>query len=216
MIRILLVEDHASFAQALAGMAEMEQDLEVVGQVGRGEDALTLATGADVAVIDLDLPGMAGVATIAALRERHSDLGCVVLTALTDDVELGRAVEAGAAGVLHKSVSMAHLFGVVRAVARGENTLAPADSARWLRALAADREAGWRARLAADALSPREHEVLAALARGERLPGIARSMAISAGTVQTHIRNIRQKLGVSSQLEAVVEAYRLGLIDRPG
>ena len=216
MIRIVLVEDHASFGQALAGMAAMEPDLEVVGQVGRGEDALTSATGADIAVVDLDLPGMAGVATIAALRERHPGLGCVVLTALTDEVELGRAVEAGAAGVLHKSVSMADLFRVVRAVAAGENTLDPADSARWLRALADDREAGWRARVAADALSPRELEVLTALARGERLAGIARSMAIAPGTVQTHIRNIRQKLGVSSQLEAVVEAYRLGLIDRPG
>lgn len=216
MIRILLVEDHASFGQALAGMAEMEDDLEVVGQVGRGEDAIALASGADVAVVDLDLPGMAGVATIAALRERHPELGCVVLTALTDESELGLAVEAGAAGVLHKSVTMAELFRAVRAVASQQNTLDPADSARWLRALAADREAGWRARIAADALSPREREVLAALARGQRLPAIAESLAISAGTVQTHIRNVRLKLGVSSQLEAVVEAYRLGLIDRPG
>lgn len=216
MIRIMLVEDHASFGQALAGMAELEDDLVVVAHVQRGEEAVALAAEADVAIVDLDLPGMAGVATIAELREQRSGISCVVLTALTDEVELGRAVEAGAAGVLHKSVAVAEVFRVVRSIAGGASCLNPNDTARWLQGLAADREAGWRARVAADALSPRELQVLQALARGERLPVIAEVLRISPGTVQTHVRNLRLKLGVSSQLEAVVEGYRLGLIERPG
>ncbi len=214
MTTLLLVEDHRSFGQALAAMAGLEPDLHVVARLERGEDVVDLPEDVevDVAIVDLDLPGMGGVDTIVELRQRAPSLRCVVLTALTSDVELGRAVEAGASAVLHKSVEIEEVFGVVRAVAAGENRLDPAATSRWLGALARHREEQWRARVTADVLSPREHEVLRRLARGERTTEVAADLRISEATVQTHIRNLRAKLGVSSRLEAVVEAMRLGLV----
>ncbi len=217
MIRLVLVEDHVSYGQALAGMADLEDDLEVVASLTRGDEAADVVETSDahVLVVDLDLPGISGIEVIHAVRARRPATACVVLTALTDDVELGRAVEAGATAVLHKSVPVADVFAVARAVAGGANRLDPALTTRWLGALARSREEGWRARVTSSALSAREREVLQLLATGASSHVIAERLRIAEATVQTHVRNLRGKLGVGSRLEAVLEAQRLGLIDRP-
>jgi len=217
MTRLLLIEDHASLAQAIAALMHLEGDLEVVAILDRGDGAVEQlsATPADVAIVDLDLPGMSGVDIVVAIREAHPTVGCIVLTALTDAVELGRAVEAGAAAVLHKSVPIQDVLVAARSVAAGRNLLDPTTTSRWLRALASHRERGWRARLTADGLSPRERDVLRLLAQGHDTDTIARELGVTAATAQTHLRNLRGKLGVSSRLEAVVEGLRLGLVERP-
>jgi len=218
MIRVLIVEDHVSFAQAMTALMSLQEDLTVVAVLDRGDTVIERLHGsaADVAIVDLDLPGTPGVDTIAAIREAFPQVGCIVLTALTDPVELGRAVEAGAAAVLHKSVPIDDVLAAARSVASGRNLLDPTTTSIWLRALASHRERGWRARVTAEALSPRERDVLRLLAEGFDTDAIARALGVTPATAQTHLRNLRGKLGVSSRLEAVVEGLRLGLVERPG
>lgn len=214
--RILLVEDHAAFRQAIEAVCGLEPDLHVVGHAGRGDEAASVARASlpDVALVDLDLPGGAGADVV---RELRGDLGlpCLVLTGLTDDVALGEAVEAGAAAVLHKSTEISELLAAVRTVAGGGTLLDPTLVSRWLQHLRDRRDDLWRSRVTADALSPREREVLERLAAGEAVAAMATSMGISEQTVETHLRNLRGKLGADSRLEAVLTALRLGLVPPP-
>lgn len=214
MISVVLVEDHTSYAQALAAVIELTDDIEVVGRAQSAADAAeVLAQHApDVAVVDLDLPGASGVDVLDALRDRQASTAAVVLTALIDEAELGRAVEAGAAAVLHKSVDVTELLDVVRRVADGGTVLAAGPTSSWLRALAAERERTWMARTIRDTLTPRETEILQLLAAGHGSDAIAAQLVISADTVQTHVRNLLGKLGVGSRLEAVTLALRVGII----
>lgn len=213
----MLVEDHTSFRQALTAVIALEEDLEVVAEAERGEDAAELAaeTEPDVAVVDLDLPGGGGVDALLDVRERCPDVRVVVFTGLTDEVELGRAVEAGASAVAHKSLDIVAFLDIVRAVAGGASLLDPAQTARWLAAVGRARDAGWEARLLREQLSPRELEVLQLLVEGLGGEAIAERLTVSPETAHTHIRNLRAKLGASSRLEAVALALRLGLVQPP-
>ena len=214
MITLVLVEDHTSYAQALAAVIELTDDIEVVGRAeSANEAAQVLARQAPtVAVVDLDLPGAGGVDVLDDLRDRRATTAAVVLTALTDQAELGRAVEAGAAAVLHKSVDVTELLEVIRRVADGATVLAAGPTSSWLRALAAERERTWMARTIRGTLTPRETEILQLLAAGHGSGAIATRLVISADTVQTHVRNLLGKLGVGSRLEAVTLALRMGIV----
>lgn len=210
----MLVEDHTSYAQALTAVISLEPDLMVVGHADTAEAAGEVAAAAavDVAIVDLDLPGASGVDVLNDLRRTEHAPACVVLTALRERAELGRAVEAGAAAVLHKSVDMSVLLDVIRQVAEGGSALPAADTSDWLRALAAERERTWRARVLRDALTARETQILHLLAAGHGSSAIAERLYISPETVQTHVRNMLGKLGVGSRLEAVALGLRLGLV----
>lgn len=217
MIRVVLVEDHASFREALEVVMAVQEDLEVVAQVGRADEAAGAAehSRADVAIVDLDLPGGSGVDAITSLRATPQGVACVVLTGLRDDVELGRAIEAGAAAVLHKTVDMRHLLDVVRRVADGATVLPVEVTTNALRALARERDQGWYSRVLSESLTGRELQVLERLADGAGNQDIAAALDISPDTVQTHIRNLLGKMGVGSRLEAVVKAMRYGLVQPP-
>lgn len=215
MIRVLLVEDHTAFAQALTAVMGLTDDLEVVGHAHSAAQVEALMSGAQahVAVVDLDLPLTSGIDVLNTLRDRDSAPTCVVLTASTDAAELGRAVEAGAAAVLHKSADMGELLDVVRRVAAGGTVLPAVPTSSWLRALAAERERSWQARTVRAALTAREAQILQLLANGHGGSAIAEQLVISGETVQTHVRNLLGKLGVGSRLEAVALGLRLGIID---
>ncbi len=202
-------------AQALTAVMSLTDDLTVVGHARAAEevDAVLASASADVVVVDLDLPGAGGIDVIAELRDRPDAPRCLVLTALRDDAELGRAVEAGAVAVVHKSVDMPELLDVVRQVAAGATVLPAGPTSTWLRAMSAERERSWRARTLRDALTVREAEVLRLLADGCNSAAIADRLVITPDTVQTHVRNLLGKLGVGSRLEAVALAVRLGLVD---
>ncbi|MFN2557238.1 MAG: response regulator [Nitriliruptorales bacterium] len=218
VITLMLVEDHASFRAALEAVFGLQDDLRVVAQVGRGDAAGDAAAEhlPDVAIVDLDLPGSDGVAAIAAIRRSTPATACLVLTALSDDVELGRAIEAGAAAIVHKSAEISELLDAVRAVARGVNLLDPGEISRRLRVLRAARETRWQAQLLKANLTTREKEVLELLLAGRSNRAIGKELGISGETVQTHVRNLLAKLKVGSRLEAVTEAIRLGLVEVPG
>lgn len=216
MTKVLLVEDHASFREALATVMDIEDDLEAVGEVERADEAAPAAERLrpDVALVDLDLPG-GGILALDELRRRCPATACIVLSALSDDMVLGQAIEAGASAVLHKSVAIPELLRVIRVVAGGQTVLPAEPTSRALRALAAHRDRDWHARILAETITQREHEVLQHLAEGGDNLSIGRRLGISPQTVQTHIRNILAKLAVGSRLEAVAKALRYGLIDPP-
>ncbi len=217
MITILLVEDHATFRQALEGVVADESDMQVVKQADTAEEAAEAAERfrPTIAVVDLDLTTSSGVDAIVEIRCASPTTACVVLSALTDDVEFGRAIEAGASALLHKSVDISELLHVIRTVAAGGTILPPAETSRRLQALATSRRQQWQARLLDEQLTPRERQVLQFLAQGADKLQIARELHISPDTVKTHIRSILAKLNVSSRLEAVVEALRLKLVEPP-
>jgi DNA-binding NarL/FixJ family response regulator len=216
-IRVLLVEDHASFRHALRAVFALEDDMDIVAEVASGD----LAAGAtrdyepDVAVIDLDLPGSDGVAALFAIREVRPPTACVVLTALEDDAEMGRAVEAGAVAVLHKSVDIDELLEVIRQASHGASLLPTADTTRWLQARAEVRDRRWRTTLLEEKLTPREREVLSLLAQGGTNQTMGEDLSISPETVQTHVRNLMAKVDEGSRLALVTTAIRLGLVDPP-
>lgn len=217
MTTVLIVEDHAALARGLESALSLETDLEVVGVVTRADAAAAAAADhrPTVAIIDLDLPGGGGQQAIVAMRESSPGTRFLVLTALRDRLELAKAVEAGVSGLLHKSADMPQLLQHLRAVAGGRNLLDPVVTSSLLADLRESRHRGWRAEMARGALSPRETEVVAALTQGESVADIAERLAISPDTVETHVRNARNKLGVSSRLDVVIEAMRLGLVDPP-
>lgn len=218
MISILLLEDHASYRQALESVMRMEQDLRVVAQASNASEAGAMAadTLPTVALVDLDLPGGSGVEAITAIRHASPRTACVVLSALTDDLEFGRAIKAGASAALHKSVNIPDLLAVVRQVAAGATVFPPEETARRLRAVDLSQERDWQLRMLRETITPRELEVLERLVEGQDNRRIARDLGIAPDTVQTHIRNLLAKLAVGSRLEAVVRALRLGLVRPPG
>lgn len=217
MITVLLVEDHVSFSQALGIVMAGEADFAVVDQVDRADGAGPAAarSSADVALVDLDLPGGSGVEAIADIRTRSPGTACVVLTALVDDLETGRAIEAGAVAVLHKSIDMADLLGVLRQIAGGATVLPASDTSRRLHAVAAARDRDRQTRVLGQRLTERERQILERLAHGDGDTLIAREFGIAPATARTHVRNLLGKLAVSSRLEAVVKALRLGLVRPP-
>jgi DNA-binding NarL/FixJ family response regulator len=212
VIRVLLVDDHASVRQPLAFMLEREPDITVVGQAGTLAEARGLLHGVDIAVIDLALPDGNGIELIKALYRASPQSRALVLTARGDPVEYARAVEAGAAGVLQKVVGISDIVDVVRRLHAGASLLSPQETIAMLRLAAQQREHDREALAAASRLTPREREVLQGLAAGLGDKEIAQRLSISPETARKHMTNILAKLGVESRLQALVFAVHHGLV----
>lgn len=215
MQRILLVEDHASFRQTLAFIFGQEPEFEVVAQAGSLAEARRQAPGleADLGVIDLSLPDGEGTELIRELREANRDFAALILTASLDKVEHARAVEAGAAGVLHKSADVDEILDATRRLAAGETLLSPQELVELLRLAGQGREEEREARASLGQITPREKEVLQALAEGLSNKEIAARLHVSVDTERTHMMNILNKLGVHSRLQALLFAARHGLVE---
>ena len=214
MIRVLLIDDHASFRQPLAFMLEREPDITVVGQAGTLAEARGLLHGVDIdiAVIDLALPDGNGMQLIKELHGASPQSQALVLTGRGAPVEFARAVEAGAAGVLQKSVGISDIIDAVRRLHAGESLLSPQEMIALLRLAARQREHDREALAAVSRLTAREREVLQGLAAGLGDKEIAQRLYISTETARTHMVNILAKLGVDTRLQALVFAVRHGLV----
>jgi DNA-binding NarL/FixJ family response regulator/two-component sensor histidine kinase len=211
-IRVLLVEDHSSFRQATASVFEREPGFEVVGQAGSLAEARRLLEGVDVAVVDLGLPDGYGGEIIKELREKNPQAQTLVLSATLDRAEMARAVEAGAAGFLHKSAGMVEVMEAIRRLRAGETLLPVEEVVELLRFAGSRREHEHEARLAIAQLTPREKEVLQALAEGLDGKEIAEQLGISDKTERNHMASILAKLGVHSRLQALVFALRHSVV----
>jgi DNA-binding NarL/FixJ family response regulator len=215
-IRIMILDDHDTFRDPLAFMLERESDLTVVARPRTlsqareivGEDGFEV----DVALVDLNLPDGSGADLIKELRNSRPRATALVLSATADQRHLATAIEAGAAGVMHKSAPMGALVEAVRRLATGDQLLSQEEVIEALRFLTRERESHREARLASDRLTPRERDVLQALAEGSSDRDIARRLHVGEGTVHSHVTNILSKLEVSSRLQALVFAVRHGVV----
>lgn len=210
MIRVLVVDDHPVVRAGLAGMIGRADGIEVVGEAGDGEQAVSRVTelSPDVVLMDLRMPGRDGVWATRALTAEHPDVAVLVLTTYDTDGDIVRAVEAGATGYLLKDTPNEELVAGIRAAARHETVLAPPVAARLLSRV--------RHPSPTAAPSPRELEVLAGVARGLSNAEIAAELFIGEATVKTHLQRVFAKLGVDDRTRAVTVAMELGLLPTSG
>ena len=213
--RILLVEDHTSFRQTLAYLFDQQPDFRVVAQAGTLVEARRAMEGseADLGVIDLSLPDGEGTGLIAELRDANADFAALVLTASLDRANHARAVEAGAAGVLHKSADVDVILDATRRLGEGETLFSQDELVELLRLAGQNREEELEARVSIEQITPREREVLRSLAEGLSNKEIAAKLHMSVDTERTHMMNILNKLGVHSRIQALLFAARHGLVE---
>lgn len=214
-IRLLLVDDHPSSREPLAELLGRQPDLAVAGEAGSLAEAralLTAGLAVDVALVDLDLPDGNGAELIRDLRRRNTDALALVLTASRDRVQHARAVAAGAAGVLHKSAPIRGIVDAIRRLHEGEALLEAHEVAELVALWSARRGQDEAVRAGLAELTPRERDVLAALAEGLGDKAIAERLSLSDRTVRNHVVAVLNKLGVDSRLQALVLAVRLGAV----
>jgi NarL family two-component system response regulator LiaR len=209
MIRLLIVEDHAVVRQSMRFLFEQEPDIEVVAEAATGAAAIPLVDTADVVLLDLFLPDIDGIEVLKRLRDKRSDLPVVMLTSAPDDAHLLAAINAGATSYLQKTAEVGEVLATVRAAARGESTLPPGLTTRLLNALR-DQQ---RNPPPASRLTPRERDVLAAVAQGRSNREIARALRISEETVKSHVSSVLAKLGLADRTQAAIYALRHGIVD---
>jgi DNA-binding NarL/FixJ family response regulator len=212
MIRVLVVDDHPIVRSGLVGLLGVEADMEIVGEAGDGEEAITrvAALSPDVVLMDLRMPRLDRVGATARITAEFPASRVLVLTTYDTDSDIIRAVEAGATGYLLKDTPRRHLVDAVRAAARGETVLAPPVAARLVSRLRAPDPAP-----ADNPLTRREVEVLRAVSRGLSNAEIGRELFIGEATVKTHLLRAFAKLGVDDRTRAVTAAMERGILPPP-
>lgn len=208
MIRILIVDDHPVVRAGMVALLSELEDLDVVGEAGNGAEAIALVPklAPDVVLMDLRMPVMDGAEATARLRAQPDAPEVLVLTTYDTDADIVRAVESGARGYLLKDTPPTVLADAIRRAALGETVLAPPVAARLAERLRAP---------APVELTPRELDVLRAVARGLSNGEVGRELFIGEATVKTHLLRIFSKLEVTDRTAAVTAAYRVGLISLP-
>ena len=217
--RVMLLDDHDSFRQPLAFMLEREPDLTVVAQAGSLREAREVllklyedGESLDIAVVDLDLPDGSGTEFISEFVRANRRALALVLSAYSEHGWLARAIEAGAAGVLHKSSRIGEIVDAVRRLRSGEQLVSPQEVMEAIRLVGRERRESSEARRMIAELTPREKEVLQALAEGLGDKEISERLSVSVGTTRTHMAKILSKLEVQSRLQALVFALRHGIV----
>ncbi|GLX00221.1 response regulator transcription factor [Microtetraspora sp. NBRC 16547] len=199
MIKLLLADDQALVRGALAAMLALEPDIEVVAQAATGDEALEAAvrTRPDVALIDVQMPGMDGLALTERLRQALPSCRVVICTTFGRPGYFARAMRAGASGFVVKDSSPEHLVDTVRRVHAGLRVVDPALAAESLTS-------------GANPLTARERDVLRAARRGGTVSEIARALSLSNGTVRNHLSAAIGKVGAATRMEAALIAEERG------
>jgi DNA-binding NarL/FixJ family response regulator len=201
-IRVLSVDDHPLLRQGIAAIINSQPDMLLVAEASRGSEAIQKFREhqPDVTLMDLRLPDMSGIDTMIAIRTEFGDARIVMLTTFEGDVEVQRALEAGARGYILKSTPPKDLVEVIRQVHAGKKRV-PAELAAQLAEHLSD-----------EALTEREVDVLRHVAGGNRNRDIAELLFISEETVKVHVKHIMEKLGANDRTQAVAIAVRRGII----
>ncbi|HEU4676942.1 MAG TPA: response regulator transcription factor [Motilibacteraceae bacterium] len=199
MIKVLLADDQALVRGALAALLSLEDDLEVVAEVSRGDEVVAAAerTAPDVAVLDVEMPGLDGIAACAALRAARPGCRVLVVTTFGRPGYLRRAMEAGASGFMVKDAPAEQLAEAIRRVRAGLRVVDPVLAAETLAA-------------GDSPLTPREREVLLAARTGGTVADVARELVLSEGTVRNYLSAAIGKTGARTRAEAVLLAEQRG------
>ena len=202
-IRILAVDDHPLVRQGISGLLAVQSDMNLVAEASNGRDAIQQfrAHRPDVTLMDSQMPEMSGLDAIIAIRNEFPEARIVVLTTYTGDVQILRALKAGARAYLLKNLLHKELLETIRAVHAGKKTLSPEASFQLAE------------HLTDDALTPAEINVLRLIAAGNANKQIADQLAISEETVKSQVRNILSKLGASDRTHAAVIGLKRGIIE---
>ncbi|MFG2471190.1 response regulator [Streptomyces canus] len=207
-IRVIVVDDHTVMRAGVVALLADEPTVAIVGEAGNGREAVELveALAPDLALIDLRMPVLDGVAATAEIVAGEAPTRVLILTTYDTDVEIERAVEAGAIGYLLKDTTREQLVDAIGAAARGETVLAPKVAERLVARIR---------RPAPVSLTGRELDVLNAVADGLSNADIGKRLVIGEATVKTHLLRVFAKLDVSDRTHAVVVALERGLLVRP-
>ena len=210
MIGVLIVDDHQMVRQGLRFLLEQEDGIQVLGEAADGPSAIQAvrALAPTVVLLDLFLPGQDGLSVLTQLKHDRPATEVLMLTSSQDDQHLLAAIRAGALAYLPKTAGVDQVVTAVRAAARGESVLEPRIAARLVREV---RQATVRRR-PLDQLSPRELEVLAALARGRTNRQIARALQIGEETVKAHVSSILAKLQLADRTQAAIFGLQQHLV----
>ena len=217
MIRALVADDQALVRGGFRMILDAEPDIEVVGEVGDGREAVdrTLALHPDVVLMDLRMPELDGIQATAELRRARSPTRVLILTTFDLDEYVYEAMKAGASGFLLKDVDPPDLANAVRAVARGDALLAPAVTRRLIEHFVSRPVPNEGPPPAVADLTERELDVLRLIAQGRSNAEIAGELFLAEPTVKTHVARVLAKLDLRDRVQAVVFAYECGLI-QPG
>jgi DNA-binding NarL/FixJ family response regulator len=201
-IRVFSVDDHPLLREGIAAVVNNEPDMVMVAQASNGREAIQQFRDQqpDVTLMDLRLPDISGIDAMIAIRQESPDARVVMLTTFEGDVEIQRALAAGARGYILKNMPPGELVGVIRQVYAGKKRI-PVEIAAQLAEHLSD-----------EPLTEREREVLQHIAGGNRNRDIADRLFISEETVKVHVKHIMEKLGARDRTEAVAIAVRRGII----
>jgi len=203
MIRVLAVDDHALLRDGIAALIGNQSDMQLVGEASNGREAIELFRQhqPDVTLMDLQMPEMGGIDALSAIRGEFPDARIIVLTTYAGDVQVFRALKAGARGFLLKGLLRKELLDTIRAVHAGQKRLPP-EIAADIAEHAMD-----------DALTSREIDVLRLIAGGNANKEIAAKLSLTEETVKGHVKNILAKLDANDRTHAVTIGLKRGIIE---
>jgi DNA-binding NarL/FixJ family response regulator len=203
VIRVLAVDDHPLLRDGIAALLGSEEDMELIGEASNGREALELFRKyqPNITLMDLQMPDMNGIDAIGAIRGEFPEARIIVLTTHPGDVQVSRALKAGARAYLMKGELRKELLETIRAVHAGQKRLSPEIAAE----IAEHATDG--------ALTPREIDVLRLVAAGNANKEIGVRLALTEVTIKSHVRNILAKLGANDRTHAVTIALKRGIID---
>jgi two-component system, NarL family, response regulator LiaR len=207
-IRVMIVDDHAVVRSGLATFLMVHDDLELVADVGGGQEALRVCQekAVDVILMDLVMPEMDGASATQAIKEAFPHIQVIALTSFREEELVQGVLQAGAISYLLKNVSADKLADAIRAAYQGRATLAPEATQALIHAATTNRDKPHYD------LTPRENEVLALMSQGMSNPQIAEKLVVSQSTVKFHVSSVLSKLGVTSRTEAVALAIQQKLV----